>query len=79
MVFILVGCTRQLVWTPSFAVNVTVCHYTDLVALTESWLGVLCSETWAIILNVLKCALDDCLHVASDDVIPVKQWSTNVI
>jgi len=35
------------------AVNVTVCYCTDLVALTESWLGVLCSETWAIIGLVL--------------------------
>ena len=42
MVFILEGCTRQLVSTPSFAVNITMCHCTALAALTES-LGILSS------------------------------------
>ena len=30
----------QLVWTPSFAVKVTMCHCTALAALTGSWLGI---------------------------------------
>jgi len=41
LVFILEGCTLQLVLTCSFVVSVTKCHCTVLAALTESRLNIL--------------------------------------